>query len=86
MLNKRREDNLVVLFLEQQSHKINLMTLALLVYAIAQRQLDQALKNLEETLRNQIGKETAKPTLRWIFQLLDGIYLVKMDIKKVLMY
>jgi len=30
MLNKRREDNLVVLFLEQQSHKMNLMTQQLL--------------------------------------------------------
>ena len=55
------------------------MTLALLVYAIGQRRLHQALKNLEETLPNQIFKETAKPILRWIFQLLDGIDLVKMD-------
>jgi len=55
------------------------MTLTLLVYAIGQRRLHQALKNLEETLPNQIFKETAKPILRWIFQLLDGIDLVKMD-------
>ena len=58
------------------------MTLALFVYAIAQRRLHQPLKNLEETLPNQIRKETAKPTLRLIFQLLDGIDLVKMDIEK----
>ena len=58
------------------------MTLALLVYAIAQRRLHQALKNLQETLPNQIRKETSKPTLRWIFQLLDGIDLVKMHIEK----
>ena len=43
------------------------MTLTLLVYAIAQRRVHQALKNLEETLPNQIPKETTKPTLRWIF-------------------
>ena len=58
------------------------MTLALLVYAIAQRRLHQALKKLQETLPNQIRKETDKPTLRWIFQLLDGIDLVKMHIEK----
>jgi len=44
------------------------------------RGLDKALKELQETLLNQIRKETPKPTLRWIFQLLDGIELVKMHI------
>jgi transposase len=60
------------------------MTLALLVYAIAQRRLHKALKAVQETLPNQIRKETAKPTLRWIFQLLDGIELVKMSIANTL--
>ena len=60
------------------------MTLALLVYAIAQRRLHQALKELQATLPNQIRKETGKPTLRWIFQLLDGIELVKMCIEKTI--
>jgi hypothetical protein len=58
------------------------MTLALLVYSIAQRRLHKALKEVQETLPNQIRQETAKPTLRWIFQLLDGIELVKMCIKE----
>jgi transposase len=58
------------------------MTLALLVYAIAQRRLHKALKELQEVLPNQIKKGTSKPTLRWIFQLLDGIELVKMCIDK----
>ena len=57
------------------------MTLALLVYSIAQRRLHKVLKEVQETLPNQIRKETARPTLRWIFQLLDGIELVKMSIK-----
>lgn len=58
------------------------MTLALLVYAIAQRRLHKALKELQETIPNQIRKETSKPSLRWIFQLLDGIELVKVIIGK----
>ena len=58
------------------------MTLALLVYAIAQRRLHKVLEELQETIPNQIRKETSKPTLRWIFQLLDGIELVKIQIEK----
>jgi len=58
------------------------MTLALLVYAIAQRRLHRVLESLEETIPNQIRKETAKPALRWIFQLLEGIEVVKMYVGK----
>jgi transposase len=60
------------------------MTLALLVYSIAQRRLHKVLKEVQETLPNQIRKETAKPTLRWVFQLLEGIEIVQMNIKKTL--
>ena len=58
------------------------MKLALLVYAVAQRRLHKVLELLQETVPNQIRKETSKPTLRWIFQLLDGIELVKMHVEK----
>jgi len=53
------------------------MTLALLVYSIAQRNLRLHLKITEETLPNQIKKEVSTPTLRWIFQLMEGIELVQ---------
>jgi transposase len=49
------------------------MTLALLVYAVAQRHLRQQLAQQQATLPNQIGQPTATPTLRWLFQALDGI-------------
>ena len=52
------------------------MTLALLVYSIAQRRMRQQLTQQQETLPNQIGLPTATPTLRWIFQLLEGIHVV----------
>jgi len=57
------------------------MTLALLVYALAQRRLRQELAQQEETLPNQIGQPTATPTLRWIFQLLDGIHVVTVTLQ-----
>jgi transposase len=49
------------------------MTLTLLVYAVAQRHLRQQLAQQAATLPNQIGQPTATPTLRWLFQALDGI-------------
>ncbi len=52
------------------------MTLALLVYSIAQRRVRQQLTQQQETLPNQIGLPTATPTLRWIFQLLEGIHVL----------
>ena len=49
------------------------MTLALLVYSLAERRLRRALAAQKQTLPNQIKQPTQRPTLRWAFQLLDGI-------------
>ena len=54
------------------------MTLALLVYSLAQRRLRARLAETEQTLPNQIDIPTATPTLRWIFQMLEGIHQVVM--------
>jgi hypothetical protein len=35
------------------------------------------LKEQEETIPNQIGKATGTPTLRWVFQIFEGINYVK---------
>jgi transposase len=56
------------------------MTLSLLVYSIAQRRLHQTLKKVKGTLPNQIRKEISNPTLRWIFQLLDGVEIVHIKV------
>ena len=56
------------------------MTLALLVYSIAQRNLRLYLEKTEKTLPNQIKKEISMPTLRWVFQLMEGIELVRVRI------
>jgi transposase len=53
-----------------------IMTLALFVYSMAQRRLRQQLKDQQETLPNQLNQPTATPTLRWVFQMLDGIHRV----------
>lgn len=49
------------------------MTLSLLVYTVAQRRLRSYLQANKKTIPNQIKQETKRPTLRWIFQCLEGI-------------
>jgi transposase len=53
------------------------MTLALLVYSVAQRRLRQELARQNETIPNQINQPTSRPTLRWVFQVLEGIERVR---------
>jgi len=53
------------------------MTLALLGYSVTQRRLRQQWARHGETVPNQINQPTARPTLRWVFQLLEGIHRVR---------
>ncbi len=57
------------------------MTLALLVYSVAQRRLRAQLATHHETVPNQINQPTSSPTLRWVFQLLEGIHRVRMTVQ-----
>ncbi len=45
-----------------------IMGLCLLVYSIGQRQLRSSLAKAIETIPNQRGKPTERPTLRWVLQ------------------
>jgi transposase len=53
-----------------------LMGLCLLVYSFGQRELRRQLSSAKTGLKNQLGKLTDRPTLRWIFQCFQGIHLV----------
>ena len=57
------------------------MGLSLLVYSLAERKLRQALKEMNATVPDQRRKPTQKPTMRWVFQLFEGldILLVKQN-------
>jgi transposase len=57
------------------------MTLALLVYSVAQRRLRKQLATHHETVPNQINQPPPSPTLRWVFQLLEGIHRVRMTVQ-----
>ena len=49
------------------------MCLCLLVYTLAQRYLRQKLMELSTSVPNQLGKPTKRPTMRWIFQIFEGV-------------
>ncbi len=57
------------------------MTLALLVYSVAQRRLRQKLARQNETIPNQINQPTSRPTLRWVFQVLEGLERVRVMVE-----
>ena len=60
-----------------------IMTLCLMVYNIAQYRLREALVEKKETLPNQINKPIKNPTMRWIFQIMEGIGLVRFYEKNI---
>ena len=52
------------------------MVLCLLVYRLAEHRLREQLAATGQTVPNQVSKPTARPTLRWIFQVFEGISLL----------
>ncbi|MEK6845586.1 MAG: IS1634 family transposase [Nanoarchaeota archaeon] len=55
---------------------IMIMCLSLLVYSLAERKLRRALADNDETIPNQVGKPVPNPTLRWVFQIFQGIHVL----------
>ena len=53
-----------------------IMVLCLLVYNVGQYKLRESLKAQKTSLPNQLGKEVINPTLKWVFQLMEGIGIV----------
>jgi transposase len=53
-----------------------IMGLYLLVYTLGQRQIRTAVRESKSTVKNQLGKPTDRPTLRWIFPCFQSIHLV----------
>ena len=58
-----------------------IMGLSLLINTLAERKLRQALKEMNATIPDQRRKPTQSPTIRWVFQLFEGldILLVKQN-------
>ena len=56
-----------------------IMTLCLFVYNYAQHKLRTALKHHDLTIPNQKNKAIQNPTLRWVFQLMEGVAIVSIN-------
>lgn len=52
-----------------------IMALSLLVYKVAERQIRQTIKRVGSGVKNQLGRLTDRPTLRWIFQCFQSIHI-----------
>lgn len=55
------------------------MGLSLLIYALAEHQVRSQLVERDETLPDQTGKPTQKPTIRRVFQMMEGIDILIVD-------
>jgi transposase len=53
------------------------MTLCLLVYNFAQYRVRQTLKKQDDTVPNQLGKPIDNPTVKWLFQCMEGIAIIR---------
>jgi transposase len=53
------------------------MTLCLMIYNVSQYKLRKILKEEKETLPNQLGAQITNPTMRWIFQIMEGVSIVR---------
>ena len=60
-----------------------MMCLCLLVYTLAQRLLRQKILDQETWVADQKGKPTKRPTMRWIFQVFEGVHLLIIEMKGI---
>jgi transposase len=55
------------------------MVLTLMIYSVAEWKLREKLKEIGETVPNQVKKQIQNPTLKWVFMLMRGITEVKIE-------
>ncbi len=75
------------IFLKNESRIIALvmiMGLALMIYSIAQKKLREILLRENQSIPDQKGKPTKKPTMRRVFQVFEGITVLYENEKRVM--
>lgn len=60
-----------------------IMCLCLLVYTLAQRLLRQKIADQESWVADQKGKPTTRPTMRWVFQVFEGVHLLIIEVRGI---
>lgn len=61
-----------------------IMTLCLLVYNFAQYRVRKTLKEKGETVPNQLGKPIDNPTVKWLFQCMEGISIIRSNLQAMI--
>ena len=56
-----------------------IMTLCLLVYKFSQYKIRQILEATNDTLPNQKKKEVKNPTTKWLYQLMLGVIVIRVN-------
>jgi transposase len=59
---------------------VMILCLCLLIYALAENQLRKTLVAEEKTVPNQSKKTTQNPTMKWIFQMFEGVIMSATEI------
>jgi transposase len=60
---------------------VMIMCLCLLIYALAERQLRKTLVIAKRTVPNQSKKPIQNPTMKWIFQMFEGVGFLTIEIQ-----
>ena len=60
-----------------------IMCLCLMVYGFAQHTIRSTLEKANETIPNQLGKKTKKPSMQWVYRLFHGIHVLKIKTKEL---
>ena len=60
-----------------------IMCLCLMVYGFAQYTIRATLEKTNETIPNQLNKETKKPSMQWVYRLFHGVHLLKIETKEL---
>jgi hypothetical protein len=47
-----------------------------MVYNTGEYEIRETLKSENQTVLNQVAKATSKPTMRWLFQRMNGIHVL----------
>ncbi len=63
-----------------------IMVLCLMVYSYSQYFLRKKLEENNETIPSQVKKSTKRPSMKWIYQLLDGVIIVNATINNKLLH
>ena len=56
---------------------IMVMGISLLVYSLLERKVRNSLKENKKTIKDQVGKQTDNPTIRWVFMKFEDILLLE---------